>query len=337
MTVLTLQPDETTAVDCYIGNGAAASTAFDSGQLLIGSFFFSGNTTYYRALVRFDLSTLPDGALPSACDLTITWDGGSPVNPSTYTAYRLTRTDWTEAATWNNYDGSTAWATVGGDYTSDDSDAYVYGGSGTTLTFDLLGMLTAALLEGATTLDIILIGPEASGSSNYVVGLSSAESTASERPKLEITYELSIHQQCAVAAGDEIAGLELPGLPSASILVRKFPYHNKDRDPLPAIIVSTHLPTRHEVVTNLSDDVMYPVTISFVSASNANKTLNQGRMLSWRETVRRAFHQKRLSGVDSVWNCTIPPSAPFDPAWFVAGMRDVSPLTLQFISREQRN
>ncbi len=337
MSTLTLQPAEAAAVDCYIASGTGASAAFNDGLLSIGSFFFSGNTTYYRSLVRFDLSTLPSGAIPSACELTITWDGGSPVNPGTYTAYRLTRTNWTESATWLTYDGTNAWTSNGGDYSVSDSDAYIYSGTGTTLTFDLLAMLTTAMNEGLESLDVILIGPEADGSSNYVVGVSSADATAAERPKLAITYDLGIHEQCALAAKTVLEGLDLPGLPTTSILVRKFGHHNKDTDPKPAIVISTHLPTQHTPTTNLSDDVLYPVTVHFISASNANNTLNQGRMISWRERARKAFHQKRLSGVDSVWTCTIPPSAPFDPAWFIGGMRDVSPLTLNFISREQRN
>lgn len=146
-----------------------------------------------------------------------------------------------------------------------------------------------------------------------------------------------IHDQCARAVQSVIQGLALSGLLSASVIVRKFPHHNKDTDPLPAIVISTHLPTQHGASTNLSDDVIYPVTVNFVSASNANNTVNQERMLAWRQAVRKAFHQKRLSGVPSVWNCNVPPSPPFDPAWFIGGMRDVSPLTLNFISREQRN
>lgn len=337
MSTLTLQPAEASAVDCYIGNGAAADLAFNDGNLLIGSLFFSPNTTFYRALLRFDLSTLADGALPSACELTIHRAGGSPVNPSTYTAYRLTRTDWTEAGTWNAYDGTNAWTTPGGDYALTGSDGYTYSGSGLTLTFDLLAMLTAAMNDGLTSLNVILIGPEVAGSSNYMAGTASADGTAINRPKLDIVYELGIHEQCALAAKTVIEGLELPGLPPASIIVRKLPHHDPKQDPKPAVIISTHLPTQHNPATNLSDDIAYPVTVNFVSASNANKTLNQGRMLSWRERVRKAFHQKRLSGVDSVWICTIPPSPPFDPAWFNGGMRDVSPVTLNFISREQRN
>lgn len=146
-----------------------------------------------------------------------------------------------------------------------------------------------------------------------------------------------IHDQCARAAQALIQGLSLSGVSSSSVIVRKFPYHDAKIDPLPCIVISTHLPTQHVASTNLSDDILYPVTVSFVSASNADKTINQERMLSWREAVRKAFHQKRLAGVSSVWNCQIPSSQPFDPAWFIGGMRDVSPLTLNFISREQRN
>lgn len=337
MSTLTLQPAEASAVDCFIGNGTSADTAFNSSSLLIGTLRVLSADTYYRSLLRFDISTLADGAIPSACELTITRAGGSPVNPSTYTAYRLTRTNWTEAATWNTYDGSTAWTLAGGDYTATGSDGYTYTGSGTTLTFDLLAMLVDALNAGLSSLNVILIGPEAAGSSNYMAGYSSADATAGNRPELEITYDLSVHQQCANAAKTVLEGLELPGLPTTSIIVRKADWHRNETDPKPAIILSTHLPTQHTPATNLSDDVTYPVTVNFVSASDGSPTLNQGRMLSWRETVRKAFHQKRLSGVDSVWQCTIPPSQPFNPGQLAMGMRDVSPLTLNFISREQRD
>jgi hypothetical protein len=319
MSTLTLQPAEAAAVDCYIGSGTAAGTAFDNGLLNVGSFFFGGNTTYYRSLTRFDLSTLADGAIPSACEMTLTWDGGSPVNPGTYTAYRLTRTNWTEAATWTTYDGSTAWTSNGGDYSVTGSDAYIYAGTGTTLTFDLLAMLVDAMNAGLSSLNVIVIGPEADGSSNYVVGLSSAETTAAERPKLEITYDLSVHQQCANAAKTVIDALELPGLPTASVIVRKAPWHRPESDPKPAIILSTHLPSGQVAATNLRDDITYPVTVNFYSPSDGSPTLNQGRMLSWREKVRKAFHQQRLSGVDSVWQCTIPPSQPFNRRRFGDG------------------
>jgi|GEM_PF-1193447 len=341
MSTLTLQPAEASAVDCYIGNGAAANSAFNDGNLLIGTLRVLGNDTYYRSLLRFDLSTLADGAIPSACELTITHSGGSPVNPSTQTAYRLTRTDWTEAATWNTYDGSNAWSTAGGDYTATGSDAYTYTG-GTALTFDLLAMLLDAKNAGLSSLNVILIGPEVPGSSNYIVGESSADATASNRPKVVVTYDLSVHQQCANSVNTVIEGMDLPGLPSTSILVRKFPYHDVKTDPLPCVILSTHLPVPRRAATNLSDDITYPVTVNFFSGSNANNTLHQGRMLSWRERLAAKFHQKRLSNLDAgapstVWQCEVPASAPFDPAWFMGGNRDVSPLTLNFISRELRD
>ena len=106
---------------------------------------------------------------------------------------------------------------------------------------------------------------------------------------------------------------------------------------MPLVLVTTQLPVTTAPATNLRDDITYPVTVSLFDQSDANLTLNQSRMLVWRERIRKAFHQQRLAGVDSVWMCTIPQSQPFNEAWFIGGMKDQSPLTLNFTSRESRS
>ena len=151
-----------------------------------------------------------------------------------------------------------------------------------------------------------------------------------------------VHDACAQAVQAAIRGLALDGLASANVLVRKFP-HLRDTDAaklkasaLPTVVISTHMPVSQAASTNLSDDVSYPVTVSLFVPANGNLTSNQQRMLNWRETIRKHFHQKRLSGVASVWTCQIPPSPPFHEGWFIGGLKDHSPITLNFISREQR-
>ncbi len=336
-TTLTIRPAEAAAVDCYISNGANANTAFDSGALIVGSVFALGNTIYNRALLRFDLSDIPDGAIPTAATLTLTHGGGAPVNPSTYTCYRLTQTAWSELGTWNRYDGATLWSAAGGDYTATDADSYTYTGGGALVFDGLLAMVGEARSEGLAHLDVLIVGPEALWSSNFVSGLSSADGTAGSRPKLEVVYDLAVHLQCAQAVQTAIRSLDLPDVLAANVKVRKFPHFRKDTDTLPLVLVTTHLPVTTSPATNLRDDINYPVTISLFDQSDANQTLNQGRMLVWRERIRKHFHQSRLSGVDSVWMCNIPQSQPFSEAWFIGGMKDMSPLTLNFISRESRS
>jgi hypothetical protein len=147
----------------------------------------------------------------------------------------------------------------------------------------------------------------------------------------------AIHVQCAEAVQAAIQALALTGIDSDNVKVRKFPHFRKDMDTLPLVLVTTHLPVTTTPATNKKDDITYPVTISLFAQSDANQTSNQERMLLWRESIRKAFHQSRLTGVTSVWMCNIPQSQPFNEAWFIGGMKDQSPLTLNFISRELRS
>lgn len=189
MASLTVRPAEDDAgqKDCNIANGGQQNNANNSGTLLVGTLFVLAASTYWRALLRMPLTQLPAMSSVSAAVFTLTFDGGAPTVGATYTANRLTQANWTEGATWNTYDGSNAWNSAGGDYTATNSASVVYA-SGATLAFNVLAMLNDARSAGLNYLDLILRGPESAGVSNYVVGLSSSESTVLERPKLEITY-----------------------------------------------------------------------------------------------------------------------------------------------------
>lgn len=189
MATLLISLDENAgARDCNIRNGAGSTTPADNGNLLVGSFRFSGVTNFWRALLHFELSDLPSGSNIQGATFTLAFDGGAPTVGATYTARRLTQPAWTEAATWNTYDGSNAWVTTGGDFSSTNSATVVYA-SGTSLAFDVTSMLRDALAAGLDYLDILLSGPEiVDGASNYVNGISSADAAEAERPLLEITY-----------------------------------------------------------------------------------------------------------------------------------------------------
>jgi hypothetical protein len=158
----------------------------------------------------------------------------------------------------------------------------------------------------------------------------------------EVEFSMSVHGACAEAVQTVIQGLGLSGVTSANVVIRKF-QHLKASDAAklktsaePTVAISTHLPVSQAAASNLRDDIVYPVTVGLFAPANADLESNQARMLLWRQLIRKAFINQRLSGVDSVWTCQIPPSQPFHEAWHIGGMTDHSPMTLNFISRETR-
>lgn len=97
-----------------------------------------------RSLLRFNLGSLPAGATLSSANLILTVSnpyGGNP-NAEAMNVHRLTQV-WNEGGvTWNKYDGTTTWATAGGDY-----DAAVHAtstanaGSGQAITWNVSSLV----------------------------------------------------------------------------------------------------------------------------------------------------------------------------------------------------
>lgn len=186
MATLTVQPAETQALDCYLRNTLPTSP-MDGAVLNAGTLFVLGSSIYQRMLARFSLADLGATAVVTSAIVTFTITGGSTPVGATYTANRVTRTGWTENASWNLYDGSSSWTAAGGDYTASNASTVVYS-SGSTLVFNVASMLADARTSGLLYLDLIVRGPEVDGSSNYVVCDSSASATEANRPKLVVTF-----------------------------------------------------------------------------------------------------------------------------------------------------
>lgn len=181
-TTLDLAPTK----DGYISSGSNADTSFSNAQLLAGTFAPIGQGHFYRMLLEFDLSALPPGALIVSATLTLTRVGGTTVATPTYYCRLLTRNSWTSAMTWNRYDGTNAWTTVGGDHTTDDQDTVVYGGSGNLVFDGLANMVLRARDSGQDVIGVEIIGPESLGTSNYFAAHSLTGATPGE---LTIEYE----------------------------------------------------------------------------------------------------------------------------------------------------
>ncbi len=134
-----------------------------------------------------------------------------------------------------------------------------------------------------------------------------------------------------------IAGLLLDGIGSAAdIKVRKIPLN---RDALKPGIFLTPLPEKIEGVTNTRDDIAYSVLVTMCQISNEDLTSDFGRLLLWRESIRKAFRDKPgyqpLAAVAEVHSVAVEPRAVVDAEAF-RNQYDVSLLVVKVTTREQR-
>ena len=85
--------------------------------------------------------------------------------------------------------------------------------------------------------------------------------------------------------------------------------------------------------TTQQDDLWYPVTVLVVDNESTAEPI--GKYLKWRKLIRKAFHEKRLSGVTEVMTSLLQPSPSIEPEllkWQVLGM----PLAFQVQAEEIR-
>ena len=188
MTTLVLQPPEATQVDAVMLSTGTHS--YISTEIQVG-IHYGGRR---RALFAWDLTSLPDSALISAATMTLKSLGADSITVDTDVAvYLVTETGMTEAATWTNYDGSSAWASAGGYTTtggvvttvSPDGDLVVSGDA-------LVSLIDNAIASSSGILRI-LIGTteELTGTptgSKRIKYHSSNASASANHPKLSIEY-----------------------------------------------------------------------------------------------------------------------------------------------------
>ena len=98
----------TAAADTGIFSGSPDDTLGSSTQVFIGN----DASNSQRALLRFDLTSIPSTATIASCALTI--DVVTLNQASAGKLYRVKQPAWNETtATWNRYDGVNTWSTAG--------------------------------------------------------------------------------------------------------------------------------------------------------------------------------------------------------------------------------
>jgi len=120
LTYIEIQPNALLGKDTTIYNSAptknrGANVSIAAGEINVGAIIF-------RGLIQFDLSSLPDNAIITSCKLNFHVTANYADTAREFKVYRMKK-EWTEGtgtdtvtgdgATWNTYDGSNAWQTVG--------------------------------------------------------------------------------------------------------------------------------------------------------------------------------------------------------------------------------
>lgn len=223
-------------------------------------------------------------------------------------------------------DGTGATATIAGaaGYTN---DVYVY-------SFAADGTLTLEdtfTRSGNGTLDLVL------GVGMYFAVMANDDFFASTPAFFTVTDAAqSLYGDLLAAVQTTLISLGLAGI-GANVLLKKFVWF-RDGVTYPAAFVCPYNEQWPNQGTNASDDTGYGIAITLVRKSNRDNDLADGdQLLSWRETVRKAFRSQRIGGVSTAhFNTLVEPGPVFDPFSF-GNQFDATIIYLRAWARESRS
>lgn len=179
--------------DCTISQATPTTSYCTSPTMTVGS---GSNLSYTRrALVQFDLSSLPADAQVADADLALYFSQETSSNTSVLDVKQLTQS-WTNSATWNTYDGTHSWNTPGGDFSSTDfgADPTVGGTINTWVHFDPTALVQNWLDDTSDSPnDGLLVKERTEHNVDNEFQFSSAEGT--NPPTLTITWKHMLGQQ----------------------------------------------------------------------------------------------------------------------------------------------
>lgn len=188
-TTVVFQPDDTTAFDNFLHTSVSVPPTWS--QLAIGQ---SGGSRV-RTIFVWDLTSLPAGAIVTSASLALTEDTDSITSTQSVRTYRMTQTAVTESATWATYDGSNAWSTAGGDYSTDIGSTEATDGGDLTIDDSSFVSLVNDALGNRSGLLRIIISTQKEFDADFsgtqrMYYKSASTAIVSERPKLTVTYTL---------------------------------------------------------------------------------------------------------------------------------------------------
>lgn len=189
LNILTLQPDSTAGVDTWLWT-VNATTNYGTDQGLWAGALNGGSGGTTRALIKFDLSALPDSAAIIHAKIQLYVKAELSSNARTLRIYRQKRA-WSESqATWNIYSTGNNWQAPGG-FGSDDCEQTDIGSRAFSATESInaaiLFFLTPTTKSGLDLGNGWMIKADTETNDAYNFG-SSDDTTPARRPKLIILY-----------------------------------------------------------------------------------------------------------------------------------------------------
>ena len=198
--VFRLVPSVKASPDSYTFQPSTTDTILDEG----GPNTNYGTETYLwvrsrsssrnnRAILKFDVSSqIPSGSTINSATLSLYYyihGSNDPVGRTEW-AYRITQTAWGETtATWNKYDGTNAWTTAGGDYTTTDGASTTVPASYGWMNWDVTAQVQTAIDSVSGIAHFLLKDGTESSSTPYNCNFYSREyATGSLCPKLYVSW-----------------------------------------------------------------------------------------------------------------------------------------------------
>ena len=175
--------------DCYLQNGSGASTSYCNGSSLYAGY---SSSVIDRALLQFNVqSSIPQDVTVLDADLASYLYATASGSPVSVDAMQLTQA-WTTAATWNAYNGTTAWTNAGGTFASPAAWTDTSVGTGSGYYHWYLAQLVQKWVYGTVANDGILLKATNEATTNKLSFRSSEYSNSAYWPYLKVTYQLGI-------------------------------------------------------------------------------------------------------------------------------------------------
>lgn len=174
--------------DTYISSNSPTTNYNTNTNILAGQ----SSLSKYRTLIKFNITALvPSNAVVKAAYLSLNNSFCSPsIQP--IAAYKVTQF-WDTLVTWNTYNGSNSWTTVGGDYSATPvSNIVSIGGNSSDVVLKLdNAMVQDWLTNSLTNYGVIIIGQNENTTSYGVYYNNSSDATNVDvYPRLTIYYTL---------------------------------------------------------------------------------------------------------------------------------------------------
>lgn len=173
-TTMSLQPGAAAGIDTYLKD--TGSTNYGSATDLLAA----AGTVF--PMLQFDLAAIPAGSHVTSATLSAYASAGSGSAP--VALHGVTRA-WTEAATWTTTDGSTAWSQASGDVNTAALASATFTAAATWLNWDVTA-LADKWIKGSLPNQGVQV--RAGAALSGLVLTSSDTATASQRPKLSVTF-----------------------------------------------------------------------------------------------------------------------------------------------------